>query len=355
MTNHNNISIKEFHEYIEVCLPSSLSGQEDSNSFTKYHINPLLKISDNKVQLKYDVICLLLKVRYIQNCIENNDYKSEIIKLTATNHYGTGSIIEELLLPQNSNSISIKNLSELITFLKKELNKSESKEEKDLVRKSISFTIHLAFKLENPHDKDDRSDLITRLFQGQLSNIYIYGSFHPLNYNKLKISNSQFIGYDSLFQSSFPPNETVFYYTTFTDLQINNNTIIPKTVFDDSCSIPIELRNYFAASKETIKKHYMLIKLDLKKFFKGFATSNVFKECSLNRMNSTFLTKFNRKIFIDEMIRNNIMNQRVHKGNTLYSIDNNLQQSVLCLINQNNLDPKMEAFCNLLMAKYYKI
>jgi hypothetical protein len=66
------------------------------------------------------------------------------------------------------------------------------------------------------------------------------------------------------------------------------------------------------------------------------------------------MTKFDRKIFIEEMSSNNILFYRDHRGSKLYSIKEEYQSSILSLINQNNLEPKLESFCDYLMAKYYK-
>ena len=352
--NFNNMPLERFHDYIDICLPKITESESTEEVYTKYYINPLIEKDDDKVHLKYDAVSLLIKTRYIQNCIEKNRYTDEIIALMAENPYGTGSIIEELLLPKNANTISINSLSELINFLKEKHSSIGNNIKKELVQKAVSFVIYLAFKIETPYDKKDRTELLKKLFKNDLKTTFIYGSFYPLDFTNLKIYDSQFIGYDNLFFSDFPKDDTVFYYSSFIDLKITRSKIIPKSIFDDTCNIPLEFRNYFAASKKTAKKHYLLIKNDLKKFFKSFIFSNGFNDKSFNMINSNFMTKFDRKILIKEMGAYNILMSRVNKGNTLYFINEEYKTSVLSLINQNNLDPKLEIFCDHLMSKYYK-
>lgn len=353
--NSDNVTLTNFHEYIDICLPKTTESESNEETHIKYHINPLIEISDSKVRLKYDAVSLLIKSRFIQNSFEKGQYCREIIPLLAENYYGSGSIIEELLLPNNANSISIHSLSEAIKFLKGCINAKIGIKAKELIQKAISFLLYLAFKIETPYDKKERSELLAKLYNNDLRNIYIYGDFYPLNFIGLRIFDSKFSGFNSLFFSDFSKDEKVFFYCSFIDLDIIKSKIIPKTVFDDTCNIPLELRNYFTASKEIAKKHYLLIKSDLKKFFKSFVVSNVFNERSMNLINSTYMTKFNRRTFIKEMSSKYIISSRTHKGNFHYFIADEYQPSVLSLINQNNLDPLLEDFCNHLMSKYYKI
>jgi hypothetical protein len=353
--NKGNIDLKSLHEYIDICLPSGDSDLLGDEQYIKYHINPLLVVTDKSVHIKYDVLTNLLKVRYLQDSIIKIDFSKDIIPVLAEDPYGRGIVLDELTHLDNVNLFSLNDIRSLLKFLINEYNSTECRQDRELIQRSISFAIHLAFRIINPADKEDRTNLLKLLYNNDLRNIFIYGEFYPMDFTGLKVMNSIFVGYTNLFMSTFPKDETVFYYCSFLDMPSATKNNVAQIVFDDSCNMPIELRSSILKREENKVKYFALLKNDLKKFFKSFVTSNVFAECSLNNMNSTVITRFSRKIFIDEMMGNDILSFRVKKGTKLYSINEDFRASVSTLIYQNNLDPSLEKFCEYLMGKYYKI
>jgi hypothetical protein len=137
--------------------------------------------------------------------------------------------------------------------------------------------------------------------------------------------------------------------------------VIPKTVFDGTCDIPFSLRLILDESEELRGKYYDMIKGDVKKFFRSFYKAGSFNGERLEMIASHYVTKLDRKTLVEESLHAGLLTREpfrekgLKKGEMNYGVPSSRYQSVSALLNQNNLDTYMEAFCDGLLTKYYKI
>ena len=358
VVNHKGkIDILDFNEFVDIVFPN-YSNIKTEERYTSFYVNPLLSVSENKVQLKYDILTNFIKTRYFYYVLGNNKSFNNVISILAEKNYGEGAFIDELINTNHYPKDVIAKLKQMIKFLVQEIrNEKIIEKDKEIAQKALSFSLYFAFKLEKPITRKESTDLLKELFDGDLRNIYIYGDFYPLDFCDITIFDSYFDGYNKLSSSIFPTNKTVFLYCSFKNLSFQGNPHIPGVVFDESCDIPKNLKTFINLNTQSKEKLFEIIKNDLKKFLKSFASSGTFTSKSLNKIFSNYSSKIDRQKFIKEAIDNEIIEKGTIKRNDriFYSVAKNCQTSSLSLINQNLLDSKMEHFCHKLLYKYYDI
>jgi len=356
VVHKGHINIDDFNEYIEIYFHSSISHQQNGG-YSSFHINPLLLLIDGVIHLRYDILYYLFQVRYIQKTFKEKTFNSNFIYLFSENAFGVGNAFDELVKTTSPNSQFLETSKQILAYFIKTYNKDIKKEISDeIIKKAISSLLYYIFFVFNPQTKSDSAELLKSLYGTRLQYVFIYGDFFPLDFCNITIFDGSFIGYNNLFKSIFPTNKVVFHYCHFKNLQIKGNPHIPKNVFDETCSIPHEMKYLFEIDSQNRTALYQIVKNDIKMFMKSFFYTNYsFRSKTINQINSKYSSKLSKKNLVEEAIKHNLIYiDSSKKRSVFYAVNSPFYSSVLSLLNQNNLDNNLEAFCNNILTKFYR-
>jgi len=353
--HEGHMSLEDFNEYVEIYFHSSINDQ-NNDGLSSFHINPLFQLNEKVFYLRYDILNHLFQVRYIQKSFKEEAFSNDLISLMSKNAFGVGIVFDELIQSTENNrqfiNSSKKALQYFIDLFRENNKKGEANES---VKKAISALLYYVFLVINPTSKSERAELLIELYGSKIQYIFIWGDFFPLDFRVLKIFDGAFVGFNNLFKSNFPSDEKVFHYCHFQDIEINGNPHIPKAVFDETCSIPKELKYLFEIDSKNRATQHQLVKDDIKAFMKSFVYTNSFASKTYNHINSNYMSKLDKKKLIDEAMKFGlIFIDNSKRRSTFYAVDSQHYNSILNLLNQNILDNTLEAFCTLILTKYYK-
>ena len=354
--HHGKMSLNNFKDYVDICLPCSDIECTKDELYTKYYINPLLKIEDNFIKIKYDALISLLRIRYLQNCLRRKQFNTHIVPILAEGYKGQSFFIQELSRSDNPEIPEFDSVQSLLSFLITELKSTKRPQDIEQVRQAISSVLYLAFSVFKTYDKKDRTDLLLKLYNSDANSIrylFIYGTFYPLDFSQITVHDSKFDGFTNLFLSDFPSKKTVFYYSIFKGTDTEEGFKIPKHVFDSTCNLTSGLLNTIDTHEKEKSRIFILLKNDIRKFFRSFVESNSFRKKSLNKITSSFSSRLSRKDFLEACLKENIILRETIKHKDIFVVSNKYYSSILQLLNQNNLDGKLEKFCHKLMKKFY--
>ena len=297
--HQREISKKDLNEYIEICFPSIESTSRlDSGKYTQFYISPFLSHERGKdtFKVKYDFVELWTKVRFMLSHFERGVLDEDLKRLLIEIHDGSSVLLEEIIEMKDISQIDfIKHgnylLKKLVDECKSQLDfirwvddlirhsKDECKEtnklkdeyeeinkfidereevnklkddkkeaEKKLVlkQKAISGLLYFILSDKNRNTKSDYSNALVKLFGSKkLNHLCIFGKFFPLDFQGIQVYEGLFKHYHNFEKCEFPADTTVFYSSTFKDVDPKFSATLNSMLFDAKCELNEKLKKAF--------------------------------------------------------------------------------------------------------------
>ncbi|MHA3982929.1 NACHT domain-containing protein [Acinetobacter venetianus] len=261
---NGKISNTQLRDLVEITTEST-----NDDYYKAFYISPLLSKRRSDYHIKYDSLELWFKKRALFSCLRKRKvFDYNCLKVFSTTNAYLG---EDLISDFNNLDLDTDFLNENIKFYLKEIIAKERVLDVDM--KIISGLLYLFVAKNKINDKCDLSIAIKSLLPiefDKIKKICIYGSFHPIDFNDIVVSEGYFNRYTNLSNCIFPENKTIFYDSTFINFSADDfskKSSLNKNHFDN-CSLDKGLLEVINKVENTIVNKVENIKHDLKKIFK---------------------------------------------------------------------------------------
>lgn len=246
--HQGEIPRKDLNEYIEIFFPSiEPTSNNESDKYTQFYISPLLSYDRNRstFKIKYDFVDLWAKVRFVLSNFKREVLDDDFKRLLVEIYDGSSVLLEELTeMKSIAQTDYIEHGNRILQKLIKDYQESDKK--LILTRKAISGLLYLVLSNKNRKSKSDYSSDLTQLFgSNKLKGLCIFGRFFPLDFREVQVHEGWFEQYHDFEKCEFPSNSTVFYYSTFRDIDPKFSATLNSLLFDSTCSLNEELRKAF--------------------------------------------------------------------------------------------------------------
>lgn len=292
VANNNNQPISDFDVYLETFSINKEYTRNEARR-EKYKKHPLLKI-DSYVQIKYESIWQLIKMKYAEYALKEKIYEEyyKVYNVFKEMYLGTGYLYQEL--SKNIYFKSNEDIGEyfrffILKFLTLYEAKTTNEHLRETLRKAISGLLYLAFDIYKLKTKIERTNLLLELYnvkriedKGILKYLFIYGTFYNLNFENISICDSKFDGYSSLKSCDFPEKykKPIFYTSTFVNTNLPAVKKLEKGYFH-SCDLDETIQHAIQSngqeqqsnSQDSITKDFIAITLKILDFQKGTISS----------------------------------------------------------------------------------
>lgn len=261
---NGKISNVELKDLIEITTETT-----NEDYYKAFYISPLLSNRRNDYYIKYDSLELWFKKRALFSCLKKRKiFDLNCLKVFSTTNAYLG---EDLISDFSDLDFDENLLNDNIKFyLSKIIEKDNIS---DVEMKIISGLLYLFVAKNNIKDKADLSSSIRSIFPiefEKIKKICVYGSFYPIDFNEIIVSEGYFNRYSNLSNCIIPENKTIFYNSTFLNFSADDfskNSNISKNNFDN-CILDKGLLEVINKVESTIVNKVDNIKHDLKKIFK---------------------------------------------------------------------------------------
>ncbi len=322
--------------------------------FSKLSLNPLILISTDYFELKYEFLSSYFEVLFIIDGICSQSQQRELLHSLARLNTGTPEFKEVKKFFTGKYVELSSHLKKLIMAIR-EIAVSDSSAtipmEKEAAKRAIASLINIYVSVRNP-SSDEFTSFIQEIYgiQKQASGInvinglFIHGTLPPLDFSNLVISRSRFKAYKRLLDSKFC--NTKFQYTVFEDCGNSNITTssLDKSMIDVTCEIG-DLNESFQLIDEDSIRESKMVELDATKFLNSFFRGDRFRENNKvhirfsNKVRGLAQDRFNR------LLTNNYVSIKVEKEvDTFYEISQTFQESVRRFLVNNYADGQMRDF-----------
>jgi len=349
-------------------LSDDLSDEpQNSNHSSKYFINPLFESRGDSIEMKYSVIKTLIQTRALQAMLSNKNFTQGYLPIITSYYDGKGAVLDEICesTKPDQKKLALQQIRHLLRVLIFNLKK-EQKHQKEasikkekanptltLYKKAISACLYHVFRIFNISSPLQATKTLKYLYDDNLANIYIYGSFYPFDFNNCTFCNSEFYNYDNLISSKFPSHEIVFHECVFKGLKMAHNPHIPKSAFDSKTILPKQLKGYQKMDQFTAEEHYQLILKDLKGYFSRFTSSKKFEAKKYEQLCSfEFKSRLIHKEVIKLLVEKGLL--VLDKQNNKYSVPKKYQSQILDLKTNNHSTPDIVYICNTFLEESYR-
>ena len=274
---------------------------EKPNNFNNFYLSTLLYRKDDVFSIKYDSLEFWIKARYFSHLINSqvSENNIRVLKILALDCYKGGALVKEISKHKKTNTKYEENIIRL-------KSKSLRKNDGDIFsRKIISALLYIYFQSINKN-RADNSNAIEEIFEnektGKVNGLSIYGSFYPLDFSSISVSNGYFNDYTNLKKSNIPTEKLIFSSCQFLNMRSTeiSNGFLSKANFSDDCEICDGLHNAINLNADNYENKLDTIKKDLKKIFGvGFRSGafswkseHVYKQQCATLKSKTSLSKF---------------------------------------------------------------
>ncbi|NEZ57063.1 RNA-binding domain-containing protein [Adonisia turfae] len=317
------LSKKDFDEYIK------LSTGQDSKNYIK---NPLLKLSNNDIELKYDVLPNLIKSRFVHHALVRKQAMRKIALILKECYQGEGDIFLKLVETLSEENV---NLKEIIKDCIKEFknilfNEQQKEAERERIRKSISALLYILVEIEKAGDKEIRTQLIKDVYETKdlIIGLFIYGDFGALDFSQINVQDSRFDGYYSFFKCNFPDKDGIVFYTTkFSNIHIPKTKGIRKTYFDSTCEyFNCNLDDVFTLNVSKKTKKLENLRRDISSIIGYIDTS----QRSLNKIKQNCKVTYPKGIekLLDLLYKGGFLKTVEKSGSKMYKLKNELHDAI---------------------------
>ena len=221
----------------------------------------------------------------------------------------------------------ISNISVWIKDLKhKYINDSiQGSNFKVFIKKSISALLYILTNKINPLTIKERTCLISKVFDNDLSYLFIYGSFYPLDFSDICIKHSLFDEFEQFNKSIFPNTEKIIFSDTeFKNITYHKKSDLNTNNFKNCLFNNTNIKELIESKSENIKKKKENIMKDLKAITK-FIDDNQ-KSLNYIKMHTGITySKGQSTLYIEILLKTQYLEEILHKGNKEYKIHQNFK------------------------------
>jgi hypothetical protein len=349
------ISKNDLDYYIETFTQPVTSLGDKPGEYNQFYVSPLLTHdpSNETFKIKHDLVETWVKARFLFSRICDGQFSDKIERLLAELYNGTSPLFNELKRIKLSSSVPTKKgCREILNQLIKIRNPTI------VTRRAISGLLYFALLGPAGRNRIDHADDLIEIYGGsQITNLYIYGKFYPLDFTSLEITDSYFEDYEEFDKSRFPANQTVFYSCIFKGISPASTIDSTQKLFDKNCRLNDELRKAMDERKDSTDQLYSQVKDDLIKFLKKGFHAGGFSWKS-DDMYKSIVTKppIGREDFLEYLLDQKVFIEEPKRGagqGVVYKVSPSYQVSAKRLITDNLSDSMIKKLISALLKEFF--
>lgn len=315
---HGQIKKDDFYSY---CKDMDIK-QEDSE---KISTMTMFETSHHKITIKYDILHNIIKSRFI-NCSLHNNYKvtDDLIKLLKEMYLGKNELFDDLIETLSiSDPILLSSITKMIKELKQKfINESTlGSNLKVNIKKAISGLLYILISKINPTMSRERTDIIKEVYENELSYIFIYGDFYPLDFSDLHIKHSLFDAFTQFNKCQFPDKDSIIFSdTAFKNINCHKKFNLNNNHFKNCTFQNTNIKDLLDSKTEDLVKKNKSIKKDLRAITRFIDDSQ--KSLNYIKMHSGVTYARGHQKYIEVLIKNGYLEEKIHNANKEFRICN---------------------------------
>lgn len=326
--------------------------------------NPILSTillnvsSDHYISMchKYieDHIISVFGVYYIRH-IEKLD--QDLISVLAKYSDGGGDIINKMSKRFRHFNVQCDMFKNFFKKILSDLRGCGNIRTKENYGKAISFLLYLAMQsgvCGPSKTMKDKTDIILNLYDGHISDLYIYGDFWALDFRDMKIEESSFINYRKFSRSTF--ERTRFSRCRFQNIinpsrsklmSIKKEMFDEKCIFDDNSKLIISSINNEATM---IKK---CIARDVRNMVGRFYRNDKLAWADIENLDFDTTSGINYRDYFQHFLGSGVIYKVDKPDHNRYTLSREYEESMRSLKQNGYPDSKITKIINTLFKKFY--
>jgi TIR domain len=254
----------------------------------KLELNPLFLKKGDDIELRYSFLSSHFEVLLMLRALMEANLDASPIR--ALSRLGADSEeAQELKRYFSSNYAEVEAaLALFIPALRDTAcNDSAGKADREAAKRAMAGLLNIFFSIQKlPIDQTTEKLLGFFGLKGKssssrtLSGLHIKGTFPPLDFTNLIVTQSRFLGYRNLMAGRF--RNTQFMYSTFEDCAdraITNSELLPSMIDGTTCGVG-DLQEAFVVTREAQDDEKAMIKTEVQKYLGSFFSGGRFVEKS---------------------------------------------------------------------------
>jgi len=321
---------EEFHGLISLNFDKNIDKYVE-----KMKKNPLLRIYNNRITLRYDFIKSYFITLELFRFFQEKKVNLTFLRLLSRINKDSDEFRDLVLFLEDKNYVNI--FIDLISNIKSRLdlhNAFITKNDVDGCLKSIEKIILLLNKLNNtkPSEFNEKLKMIYKVdddnpaYQG----LFINGDIHALNFENINISYSIFRNYPKFLNSNF--SESCFNLTSFDNCHndsIKNSNFNLAKIDLNNCSLDDNINKSYMLFSEKIETNNDKVREEFKKFLSSFFKGNRFRD---NNKIHIYFSQHVEKLKVNNfnrLLAMNLIKVSVEKEvDTFYEINKDYKEAV---------------------------
>jgi hypothetical protein len=270
------ISQDSLNEYIELSYSLVKPTSEDARKkYRQIYVSPLLihLESASAFRIKYSVVETWVKARYVTFCFKKRKGGPNLFKLLAEMHYGRSELLDELVKTLRAFRHDFLEYGRvLLTGFISECRRVKSNENLMAVRRQISGLVYLVLSGNQLVSKGQYTEQLISLYSGlQFDYLSAFGEFFPLDFTGCRVRRGWFERYTHFGKCTFPVKGTVFFETTFINVDPGMMRSSNIELFDDLSPLDEKLRSVIDRGRATANENLEELRSDMQRVLKvGF-------------------------------------------------------------------------------------
>ncbi len=291
-----------------------------------------------------------LKAAFLTHEITSNQLNQHSFDILSRYSEGQSDVLNEIRLRLEAESGFEAKIKECFVLNLKTLRETTKEQYRLAIEKSISSLLYIAVgssKLVKKGTPLERTLLINDLFDGNLDNLHIHGSFFELDFRNMKLTNATFNNYGHFFRSTFD-DESLFENSSFNNMlscliKINRNPQLSTSNFV-GCYDNDGFLDFFRKNMGDSLAFARLLKKDLLTLFGKFFDGSLFYPRSIEFLLFNPSSGLHFWEFLGAFIDDGAC---VIDENGVIELDLIFRESVENLVQNNNFDHRIQ---NLVMG-----
>lgn len=317
--------------------------------------NPLLKIDNNRITLRYDFLKSYFITLELFRFFEGKTVNSTFLRLLSRINKDSNELRDLVLFLEDKNYVSI--FVDLISDIKSKINLHEvflRKNDTDGCLKSIEKIILLLHKLNNnkPSDFNEKLKKVYKIDEDNRSyvGLFVNGDIHALNFENLNSSYSIFRNYPKFLNSNFL--ESSFNFTSFENCHndsIKNSNFNLADIDLNNCSLDDNINKSYMLFSEKIETNNDKVREEFKRFLSSFFKGGRFRD---NNKIHIYFSQHVEKLKVNNfnrLLARNLIKISVEKEvDVFYEINKDYKECVRKFIMDGTEEYEISEFINWL-------